>query len=141
MKYTYPVILTNDGGKVAVQVPDLKGCYTFGDNKEDALAMAKDAIEMYLVSMEDNDEEIPIPTENMKDAIYVAVDTNDWRAENNKKVKRLLKKREKNLHRRKPLFMSCDKWIAKCQNKENKIVDKLNFEGFITLKTKYILDF
>ncbi len=43
-------------------VPALPGCITFGENMEDAVTMAKDAIKLYLESLMAHGE--PIPTED-----------------------------------------------------------------------------
>lgn len=58
MKYVYPVILTKNDKGYLVEVPDLLGCYTFGDDLYDAIDMARDAVSMWLCNMEDGNEEI-----------------------------------------------------------------------------------
>jgi len=87
MKYVYPVLLYPDDNKVGITVPDLAGCHTFGDNKAEALLMAKDAIEMWLWDAENNSESIP----NASDPLFVpdgyettlvAADTDEWRRAN-----------------------------------------------------------
>lgn len=45
-----------------VTFPDLPGCITEGDNMEEALHMAKEALELFLFSMEEDGEMIPEPT-------------------------------------------------------------------------------
>lgn len=62
-KYMYPALFEayEDGG-YTVSFPDLKGCITEGDNLEEALKMAKEALELFLWNMEDDNEEIPEPT-------------------------------------------------------------------------------
>ena len=87
MKYVYPVILFPDDGKIGVTVPDLPGCHTFGDDKADALLMAKDAIEMWLWDAENNSETIPPASETLKalsgqTMTLVAADTDEWRRAN-----------------------------------------------------------
>lgn len=59
---TYQVVLTEaeEGGYI-VSVPDIEGCYTEGDTMEEALAMAKEAIEGVLVSMAKAGRPIPKP--------------------------------------------------------------------------------
>ena len=87
MKYVYPVILFKDEGKIGVSVPDLPGCHTFGDDKADALLMAKDAVEMWLWDAENNAEAIP-PASDVLDVTdgqtmtLVAADTDEWRRAN-----------------------------------------------------------
>ena len=84
MKYAYPAILYPDEGQVGVRVPDLPGCFTFGENKAEALLMAKDAIEMWLLSAEDKRWNIPAPSESLdiedgEIMTWVAADTDEWR--------------------------------------------------------------
>ena len=66
MKYVYPAIFESENGKYYVSVPDLSGCNTVGDDLQDAIEMARDAIEMWLCIAEDRKEKIPKPTENLK---------------------------------------------------------------------------
>ena len=47
-------------GGYTVTVPALPGCITQGDSLDEALAMAKDAIQGYLASLEAHGEPIPI---------------------------------------------------------------------------------
>lgn len=42
-----------------VTVPSLPGCITYGDTVEEAIKMAKEAIELYLESLKEHGEEIP----------------------------------------------------------------------------------
>ena len=56
-RYTVVLFTGPDGGYTAV-VPSLPGCVTEGDTLEEALAMAKQAIELYLESAADHGEEV-----------------------------------------------------------------------------------
>ncbi len=98
MKYIYPAIFAREGDNYIVSVPDLPGCHTFGHSLADAIDMARDAIEMWLVDAEDNVDVIPdsspldqvVPPEggfvNLIDA-----DTDEYRRENdNRAVKKTL---------------------------------------------------
>ena len=96
MKYVYPAIFVEDDGKIGVEIPDIKGCHTFGDNLTEAMEMAKDALEMMLVSYEDDNQDIPAPSK-IKDikadgfVSYVLADTDEWRREfDSKAVKKTL---------------------------------------------------
>lgn len=66
MKQIYPTFIlnTNDGSEhpFLVCVPDLD-IYTEGDTFADAIEMARDAIGLAGISMEDNNQELPIPSE------------------------------------------------------------------------------
>ena len=57
----YRVLLRKEpeGGYTAI-VPTLPGCVTFGDTIEEAIVMAKEAIELYLESIRAYGERIPI---------------------------------------------------------------------------------
>ena len=58
MKYVYPVIFEDDEGKIGVTVPDIPGCFTFGDDMADAILMAEDAMSMMLVEYENSGESV-----------------------------------------------------------------------------------
>jgi len=57
---SYRVLLRKEpeGGYTAI-VPTLPGCITFGDSIEEAITMAKEAIELYLESLRAHGDEIP----------------------------------------------------------------------------------
>lgn len=62
-RYLFPAIFEpgEDKGYV-VSYPDLPGCLTEGDSMEEALHMAKEALELFLYSMEEDNETVPQPT-------------------------------------------------------------------------------
>ncbi len=43
-RYIYPAIFDYDDDGIAVEFSDLPGCFTCGDNDEEALHMAKEAM-------------------------------------------------------------------------------------------------
>ena len=96
MKYVYPVILFADDNQIGVSVPDLPGCFTFGEDKADALFMAKDAIEMWLWDAENRAEAIPpasdsLPLNSGETLTLVAADTDEYRRANDtRSVKKTL---------------------------------------------------
>ncbi len=59
----YRIVLTpappEEGGGYTVTVPALPGCVTEGDTLEEAIAMARDAIEGYIESLRKHGEPIP----------------------------------------------------------------------------------
>jgi antitoxin HicB len=58
----YAVNLTpDDNGTILVTVPDIPEAVTFGDDEDDALARAADAIETALIGAIDAREPIPMP--------------------------------------------------------------------------------
>lgn len=46
-------------GGYTVMVPALPGCITYGDTIEEAIDMAKEAIELYIESLKNHGEEMP----------------------------------------------------------------------------------
>ncbi len=60
---TYKIHLHKEAeGGFMVTVPALPGCITQGDDLDEALAMAKEAIELYIEELRDRGEEIPDDT-------------------------------------------------------------------------------
>ena len=58
MKRVYPVILTKNEGVVLVEVPDLE-ILTQGEDLADAIDMARDAIGLKIITMEDAGDIVP----------------------------------------------------------------------------------
>lgn len=61
-RYIYPAVFERDEDGYSVTFPDLPGCITCGDNLEDAYLMAKDALELHLYGMEEDNDDIPSPS-------------------------------------------------------------------------------
>ncbi len=59
-KYVYPVIFSKDKDGYLVTIPDLD-LDTEGKDFSDAINIARDAISLYILDKEDNDESIPEP--------------------------------------------------------------------------------
>jgi antitoxin HicB len=58
--YTYKIHLHKEiEGGYTVIVPSLPGCITYGEDVDEAIAMAKEAIELYLEELQDRGEPIP----------------------------------------------------------------------------------
>ena len=56
----YRILLRKEPeGGYTVIVPSLAGCVTYGDTIEEAIEMAKEAIELYIESLKEHGEEIP----------------------------------------------------------------------------------
>ena len=89
MKNSYPVILTPCEGGYVVYIPDFN-INTEGKTITDALEMAKDAIGIIGIELEDRKEVLPMPTdiksvakENEDDIVsLVAVDFTEYRRKN-----------------------------------------------------------
>lgn len=94
MKYVYPAIFTpEDNGAFSVVFPDLEGCYTCGDNLQDALYMAEDVLAFTLYGYEKEKKEIPAPSVAKNLTIdeneftnYIACDTIGYQKRNNNKA-------------------------------------------------------
>ncbi|MGH9608607.1 MAG: type II toxin-antitoxin system HicB family antitoxin [Bryobacteraceae bacterium] len=57
----YPVVLTQEDGKILVGFPDFPNVHTFGDDRQEAMARAVDALETYFMGMIEDHEAIPQP--------------------------------------------------------------------------------
>ena len=58
-KYVYPAIFTPEAkGMFSIRFPDIENCFTCGDNLEDGMVMAEDALALTIFS---NCEEMDIP--------------------------------------------------------------------------------
>ena len=57
MQYTYKILLHKEPeGGFTVTVPALPGCITYGEDIDDAMAMAKDAVELYIEELQSRGE-------------------------------------------------------------------------------------
>lgn len=58
--YTYKIHLHKETeGGFTVYVPALPGCITYGENLDEAITMAKEAIELYIEELKERGETIP----------------------------------------------------------------------------------
>lgn len=96
-KYAYPAVFTKEeDGKYSVVFRDLEGCYTCGDNIEQAIEMAEDALALVLYGYEVEGKEIPEPsdpatieTKSNEFVNYIKCDTLEYRKMyNNKSVRK-----------------------------------------------------
>ena len=62
MQYVYTAILEPEGAQYNVTFPDLPGCLTCGDDLADAIYMAEDVLNLWLVELEESGEAIPAPS-------------------------------------------------------------------------------
>lgn len=98
-KYVYPAIFTpEEKEKYSVYFPDLEGCYTCGDDLQDAIMMAQDVLAFTLYDYERNGTKIPEPAradeveiEKGEFVNYIACDTIEYaRLHNSRAVKKTL---------------------------------------------------
>lgn len=61
--FNYPVVLTQDGDTILVTFPDVPEAITFGDNEEEALVQAVDALETALSFYVDARKPLPEPSD------------------------------------------------------------------------------
>jgi len=72
-RYVYPAVFHYAADGISVEFPDLPGCLTCGDTTEEALSMAKEALELHLYGMERDTDEIPSPS----DLINIQLESNE----------------------------------------------------------------
>lgn len=83
MIYTYPAVFTPKQPGFSVRFPDLKDCFTSGDNIQEASMMAKDCLGIYLVHLIEQGISPPEPTNinGMKEEGFVSMiitDTDEY---------------------------------------------------------------
>jgi len=65
--YTYKIHLHKEPeGGFSVTVPALPGCITYGEDIDEAITMAKEAIELYIEELKDRGEDIPDDTNTLE---------------------------------------------------------------------------
>lgn len=58
--YTYKIHLHKEAeGGYTVSVPALPGCITYGEDLDEAIAMAREAIELYIEELQERGEIVP----------------------------------------------------------------------------------
>lgn len=121
MTKVYPAIIHEEEG-YWVEFPDLSGCFTNGSTLEETMEMAKEALGLYLVSLEENGQTIPAPS-NIADisagegqATYIYTDINAYRRDT-KAVKKML---------------SIPAWLAKEAESRNISLSKVLQEALLS---------
>lgn len=73
MQRTYRVLLTPEPeGGFSVSVPALPGCFTQGETVEEAMEMAKEAISLYVESLELDGELVPDDSKTLEYSLTLA---------------------------------------------------------------------
>ncbi len=64
---TYRILLTREPeGGFTVNVPALPGCVTFGENIDHAMEMAKEAIELYVETLQAEGDPVPDDSQTLE---------------------------------------------------------------------------
>jgi predicted RNase H-like HicB family nuclease len=64
MTMYYPIAIHKDpGSDYGVTVPDLPGCFSAGSTIDEAMLMAREAIELYLDTLVEDGRDIPTPSD------------------------------------------------------------------------------
>lgn len=70
---TYKVHLHQEPeGGYTVSVPVLPGCITYGENIDEALLMAREAIQLYVAELEERGERIPDDTNTLEYSVNIS---------------------------------------------------------------------
>lgn len=71
--YTYKLHLHQEPeGGFTVSVPTLPGCITYGEDLDEAIAMAKEAVELYIEELRERGENIPDDTNTLEYSLTLA---------------------------------------------------------------------
>ena len=74
MQHTYKILMHKEPeGSYTVNVPALPGCITYGENKEHAIQMAKEAIKLYIAALKDRGEDIPDDTGTLEYTVNLSI--------------------------------------------------------------------
>ena len=71
--YRFSIILETDADGYFALCPELQGCYSQGDNYEEALDNVRDAIKLHLKDRVANEEDLPTVTSVSLSTVEVAV--------------------------------------------------------------------
>lgn len=64
-KISYLAVFEKSDDGYSVYFPDLPGCISWGSSLAQAQSMAREALELHLYGMEQDNEKIPAPSENL----------------------------------------------------------------------------
>jgi antitoxin HicB len=119
MLKVYPAIFYKENDSYWVEFPDLQGCQSCGSTLEETMEMAQEALGLYLVSIIEDNLELPVPTDirliSPGEGIvsYVSVEIDNYRR-NTKAVKKTL---------------SIPQWMSDEAEKKNISLSKVLQEG------------
>ncbi len=73
INHTYRILMHKEPeGTYSVSVPALPGCFTYGENVDHAILMAKEAISLYIAELKDKGEDIPDDSETIEYSMNIA---------------------------------------------------------------------
>ena len=77
-RYMYPAVFEKGEVKgYTVSFPNLTGCITEGEDIKEAVHMAREALELFIYDMEEENEEIPVPSDpfeiDLPDNAFISV--------------------------------------------------------------------
>jgi predicted RNase H-like HicB family nuclease len=58
-RYVYPAVFHYSDDGISIEFPDLPGCLSFGDDDNEAIHNAKEALELHLYGLEEDSVHIP----------------------------------------------------------------------------------
>ena len=97
-KYVYPAVFTKEDGCYLVDFPDIKNCFTDGEDLHEAIEMASDVLGTMIYGLEEKNSPIP-PASDISDiktgensfVTLISCDTVEYRKLNdNKAIKKTL---------------------------------------------------
>jgi len=73
MELTYKILLHKEPtGAYTVTVPALPGCVTYGESVDDAINMAKEAVQLYIEELKSRGEDIPDDSDTLEYSLKLA---------------------------------------------------------------------
>jgi hypothetical protein len=71
--YVYPARITSEGDMCQIKFLDFPDMVLVEDTKEDVIHSAQECLALEIIDYETQGKELPVPTENEKDVIYIHI--------------------------------------------------------------------
>lgn len=71
--YVYPARITCEGDTCQIEFLDFPNMSLVEETKEEAIHSAQECLALEILDYESRSEELPVPTENVKDVIYIHI--------------------------------------------------------------------
>ena len=85
--YVYPAVLKHGDDGYYVNFPDIENCFTDGDTRDEAIAMAEDVLPLMLCDYEDRNITVPKPSEREnislssdEELVFIKANTTQYRS-------------------------------------------------------------